>query len=569
MSKRFNTIDGTNFIHMLLAASQLLSQRSEQVNALNVFPVPDGDTGTNMSLTLSFGVEELKKRSSAHIGQAADALSKGLLMGARGNSGVILSQLFRGLAKGLHDHAEANPAQFAAALQEGVDTAYKAVVRPVEGTILTVAKEAARHATAYARRFPTVNELMEDVVRRAQEALDRTPEQLPALKQVGVVDAGGQGLLIIYEGFLQALNGTVGRSGAELPAAVPAPAAAAQPAKAQAQLATEDIKHPYDMEFFIDRSAGGGTAAFQEPLFRSRLEQLGDSVIVIPDGDLVKVHVHSSRPGDVLNEAIRYGELHRIHILNMKDQHRELLAEPEERSADSLPDAAAQARFGAAAARKPYGLIAVAAGDGVTEIFSSLGVDIVLSGGQTMNPSTEDFVNAIRELGAETVFLLPNNSNIILAAQQAREHADCRVEVIPTKTIPQGMAAALAFRKEAGAEENAADMTNAIGTIRSGQVTYAVRDSSMDGLDIRKDDYLAILDHKIIATGPDLFRVSAGLLDAMADEGGEMIAILTGEGADDAVTDRLQAHIAELYPEMEMEVHTGGQPVYAYIFSVE
>jgi uncharacterized protein len=565
LSKRFNTINGSDLLHMVHAASDLLNRHMEDVNALNVFPVPDGDTGTNMNLTLGSGVNELTKKASEHIGQAAEALSKGLLMGARGNSGVILSQLFRGFAKGVHDHAEVTVFQFAAALQNGVETAYKAVVRPVEGTILTVAKEAARYATTYARRYSTIPELMEAVLAHAREALARTPDQLPVLKQVGVVDAGGQGLVIIYEGFLNAL--TNGEQPAELPtfklqSGTGAPLQRSSD-KAQAKIATEDIENPYDMEFFIHLQSG--SHRFDEEIFRGQLERMGDSIIVIPDDDVVKVHVHSNVPGDVLNLSIKYGELHQIHILNMKDQHRELLAEEEYSVAGGSEEPPSELKQ----SMKPYGIIAVAAGEGLAEIMSSIGVDYVLSGGQTMNPSTEDIMNAIQEVGAETVFILPNNSNIILAAQQAKDLAEVRVEVIPSKTIPQGMAAVLAFQEQAGADANAEAMRSAISRVKSGQVTYAIRDSQMDGLAISKDDFLGILDNKIVVSNPDLLTVCEQLMDRMLETGDEMVTILTGEGSSEEMTSSLIDKLSDAYPEAEVEVHPGGQPVYAYIFSVE
>jgi uncharacterized protein len=565
LSKRFNTINGSDLLHMVHSASDLLNRRMEDVNALNVFPVPDGDTGTNMSLTLGSGVNELNKKASEHIGQAAEALSKGLLMGARGNSGVILSQLFRGFAKGVHDHDEVNVLQFAAALQNGVETAYKAVVRPVEGTILTVAKEAARYATNYARRYSTIPELMEAVLAHAREALARTPDQLPVLKQVGVVDAGGQGLVIIYEGFLLALSN--GEYHTETPIIKPQFAAdkpiPRQSDKAQAKIATEDIENPYDMEFFIHLQSG--SHRFDEEIFRGQLERMGDSIIVIPDDDVVKVHVHSNAPGDVLNLSIKFGELHQIHILNMKDQHRELLADEEYSLSGGSegPSSEPEQRM------KPYGIIAVAAGEGLAEIMSSIGVDYVLSGGQTMNPSTEDIMNAIQEVRAETVFILPNNSNIILAAQQAKDLAEVRVEVIPSKTIPQGMAAVLSFQEQADADANAEAMRSAITRVKSGQVTYAIRDSQMDGLTISKDDYLGILDNKIVVSDPDLLTVCEQLMNQMLETGDEMVTILTGEGSSEDMTSSLIDKLSDVYPDAEVEVHPGGQPVYAYIFSVE
>lgn len=575
MSKRFNSLDGSTFTSMIYKGAEALHANVANVNALNVFPVPDGDTGTNMNMTLTSGVEELKKKTSPHIGKSAEALSKGLLMGARGNSGVILSQLFRGFAKAIQDTEEIDVHKFAAALQQGVDTAYKAVVKPVEGTILTVAREAAKHAVASVRRSGDIGELMKEVLAKAKEALARTPEQLPVLKQVGVVDAGGQGLVLIYEGFVAALSG-------DLPAvthiAAPGIAAAlpghgaAEPRSAQAHLATEDIEFGYCTEFMIRLEPGKTPGLrFDELLFRGEMEKFGDSVLVVSDDDLVKVHLHAEYPGDVLTLAQRFGELVKIKIDNMREQHTHILEEGTGQAAPpSLRADASDAKSEVSGkAAKPYGFVAVAAGDGVSAILSSLGADVVLSGGQTMNPSTEDIVSAIERVHAETVFVLPNNSNIVLAAQQARDLLDRKVIVVPTKTIPQGMAALFAFQAGATAEHNASVMEKAIARVHSGQVTYAVRDSQIDGMDIRAGDYLGIHNNKIVASTPELLATCRQLLDSMMADGGEVVTVLTGADATEPVTGQLAAFIEETYPDAELEVHTGGQPLYYYLFSVE
>ncbi|RCX23076.1 hypothetical protein DFP94_101668 [Fontibacillus phaseoli] len=577
---------------MVLAGADRLTQHAEHVNSLNVFPVPDGDTGTNMNLTMTAGVTELKNNGSGGVGRRAGVLSKGLLMGARGNSGVILSQLFRGFGRYATSYEELNTVQFAAALQSGVDTAYKAVVKPVEGTILTVAKEAAKHAVFYARRTNDVTELMTEVLAKAKEALASTPELLPVLKQVGVVDSGGQGLVYIYEGFLEQLTGKVqahvpvqGQFAASAATSRPlqvTPAAfdTVHPVSAQAKLETEDIEFLYDMEFFINRKLGEGpNSNFDEDQFRKALSVNGDSIIVIADDEVIKVHVHSKAPGEVLNLALRFGEITQIHILNMREQHRDLLTA----GMDAAPIAELFAEIPAEPVRSsdpaklpademaPYGFIAVASGQGITDIFKSLGVDVVLSGGQTMNPSTEDFVKAIHSISAEHIFVLPNNSNIVLAAQQARDllEGERSVTVITSKSIPQGIAAAFAFQEEESAESNTDSMLNAVQHVKTGQVTYAVRDTVFDDLEIKAGHYIGIADSKIVSTEEGLLETSQELLTKMLAGGDEIVTILVGEEASLDITESLTAWIHEVYPDAEVEVHEGGQPIYYYLFSVE
>ncbi|WP_151734745.1 DAK2 domain-containing protein ['Paenibacillus yunnanensis' Narsing Rao et al. 2020] len=591
MSKR--SINGTDFTAMVLAGADMLHQHAEHVNSLNVFPVPDGDTGTNMNLTMTAGANELKKNNTASLGQCAGVLSKGLLMGARGNSGVILSQLFRGFGRYAAQYEELNAQQFAAALQTGVDTAYKAVVKPVEGTILTVAKEAAKHATYLARRTTDVTELMTEVLAKAKEALAHTPELLPVLKQVGVVDSGGQGLVYIYEGFHQYLTGAVPAAApvsvqqgqASKPANVPvadkpAAPAASMHASAQSQLHTEDIEFLYDMEFFINRQLGGtANAVFDEDAFRKALSVNGDSIIVISDDETIKVHVHSKTPGDVLNLALLYGEITQIHILNMREQHRDLLttgmdiapmpelfadmpAETSSVQAPAVPPADDLA---------PYGFIAVSSGEGISEIFRSLGVDAVLSGGQTMNPSTEDFVNAISSISAKHIYILPNNSNIVLAAQQAKEllEGERDITVIPSKSIPQGIAAAFAFQEDDTVDVNTGNMLEAIAQVKSGQVTNAVRDTVIEELQIKSGQYIGISNSKIVAADDDLLAASRQLLENMLENGDEIVTVLTGADAKEEVTEALGAWLEAAYPQVEVEIHEGGQPLYYYLFSVE
>lgn len=579
---------------MALLGAELLQHNAERVNALNVFPVPDGDTGTNMNLTMSSGIRELRSKPSEHIGKSAEALSKGLLMGARGNSGVILSQLFRGFSKSLSALSEASPVEVAAALQNGVDMAYKAVVKPVEGTILTVAREAAKHAVQYARRAADVADLMAEVHRKANEALQRTPDQLPVLKQVGVVDSGGQGLVFIYEGFVRSLTESESGGGyqelfqqpseAALPEEVAVPSAPraerrSEPSSAQARLNTEDIEFLYDMEFFINRKLAGSTAVyFDESAYKRILEKDGDSILVITDDDIIKVHVHSRKPGDVLNASLPYGELTDIHILNMREQHRDIVEHDDQAAVSQSALAAAELLAGQALSgvapgqvfeQAPYGIIAVAMGEGIAEMFLSSDVDTVLSGGQTMNPSTEDFMKAIDALSADHIFLLPNNSNIILAAEQAAELSERNITVIPTRTIPQGLAAVLAFKEDETPERNAEWMKSAAAGVISGQVTKAVRDTSIDGVDIAEGDYIGIKEKAIVVSHAGLFEACQGLISSMMENGGDLLTVLTGDESDADLTATICDWAEEQYPDLEIEVQPGGQPLYPYLFAVE
>ncbi|WP_192043499.1 DAK2 domain-containing protein [Paenibacillus lycopersici] len=602
---------------MVLSGADNLQRNEARINALNVFPVPDGDTGSNMNLTMTSGKRELLKNPNPAVGKVAEALSKGLLMGARGNSGVILSQLFRGFSKSIAAQEQIDAQQFAAALQHGVDMAYKAVVKPVEGTILTVAKDTAKHAVAFAKRNNDIVQLVREVHARSRESLERTPDLLPVLKQVGVVDSGGQGLVCIYEGFLGKLleeaGGTDDRHiGAEAAVALQAPAAApklpapppARPAafrhaSAQSKIETDHIEFLYDMEFFINRKQSGRTGLrFDEALFKGMLGRDGDSILVIVDDEIIKVHVHTRKPGDVLNYALPYGELTEIHILNMREQHRDLLHEEESAAiagsplpvtAEVLPETAVveEAALGLAVSevltgapadaisaeqaheQAPFGLVAVAMGEGIRSIFLDNNVDVVLSGGQTMNPSTEDFVKAIESLSAEHIYLLPNNSNIILAAQQAAELSERSVTVIGTKNIPQGLAAVLAFREEESAEYNAQAMSEAVLQVRSGQVTNAVRNTSIDGISIQEGDYIGILEKTIVTASPSLLETCKELIGRMLEDGGELVTVLSGEQAKASETAELTAWAKESFPDAEFEVHEGGQPLYPYLIAVE
>lgn len=549
------SINVDDFIRMMAAAAERLRSNVDSINALNVFPVPDGDTGTNMNLTMASGLQELKLRSGTHLGKAAEALSKGLMMGARGNSGVILSQLFRGFAKSVAELERANAAQLATALQSGVDMAYNAVVKPVEGTILTVSREAAQSAAHAVSRTDDIVELFQTLVSSAKRALDRTPDQLPLLKQVGVVDAGGLGLVLIYEGFLHALRSPdkIADDAADL---------SVKPVKSakqneyqfhgrslgvQARLSAEDIKFGYCTEFIIQLTPQGRDR-FREESVRGDLGQYGNSLVVAADEDLVKVHIHAEYPGHVMNYAMQYGQLDRIKIENMREQHSRIVEE---------------------STVKKAGVVAVAEGEGLRDIFRSVGVDYMLSGGQTMNPSTEEIVEAIGRVAAETVFILPNNANIELAARQARELADKPVVIIPTTTIPQGLSAAIAFRPDADREANEAAMRTACLLVKSGSITYAIRDSTIGGMKIKAGDFLAMLDGDLVESGSDLEKTACALLDRMLAGGDEVVTIFSGKDVTDADAKKLKAYLAQRYPKAEAEFHDGGQPIYSYLISVE
>lgn len=551
---------------MVRAGAERLNRSVDQVNALNVFPVPDGDTGTNMNLTLTSGVKELERASAskAHVGQLAEALSKGLLMGARGNSGVILSQLFRGFGKGVADKEALTSREFAEGLKRGVDTAYKAVIKPVEGTVLTVAREAAEKAVRTAHRTENLAELMEVVLEEARRALQRTPEQLPVLAQAGVVDAGGQGLVRIYEGFLAVLTGeeisyTVTEAGGG-PVDLDRLGEIAHSQSAQSHFETGDIEHGYCTEFIVKlKPAKLLETPFSEEQFRTDMGRFGDSLLVVADDDLVKVHIHAEHPGETLTYAQRYGELTRIKIDNMREQHATILDTEHRDPGGNVSEPVT----------KRYGLVAVAIGDGVSEIFRSLGVDVVIQGGQTMNPSTEEIVQAVQGIPAEHVFILPNNKNIIMTAEQVTELVEVPVTVLPTRTIPQGLAALLSFNEEADADTNQKRMMESVTDISSGEVTYAVRDSQYEGGTIKEGDFLGIREGRIEAVGADMLATSRELLNRMLANGGDMVTLLYGEDVTKDQVQELTHFLEQDYPDVECEVHYGGQPLYYFLFSVE
>ncbi|WP_338733741.1 DAK2 domain-containing protein [Bacillus subtilis] len=549
------TLNGRTFAEMILAGAQNLSQNASAVDALNVFPVPDGDTGTNMNLSMTSGAREVEQMDTDDIGKVGSALSKGLLMGARGNSGVILSQLFRGFSKSIETKKEINALEFAAALQAGVDMAYKAVMKPVEGTILTVAKDAAKKAMILAEKETDITALMIAVTEEAEASLNRTPELLPVLKEVGVVDSGGKGLLCVYEGFLASLKGETVPQKAVLPS-LDDMVSAEHHKSAQSMMNTEDIEFGFCTEVMVrlDQTK----REFDEGTFRQDLSQFGDSLLVIADESLAKVHIHAEEPGNVLNYAQHYGELIKIKIENMREQHTSIISQESKPADNEIPPA-----------KQPYGIVTVAMGEGISDLFKSIGASVVIEGGQTMNPSTEDIVDAVKSVNADTVFILPNNSNIIMAANQAASVVDEQVFVIPAKTVPQGMSALLAFNPDQEAEANEANMLSAIQQVKSGQVTFSVRDTHIDGKDIKKGDFMGILNGTIIGTSENQLSAAKMLLSEMIGEDDEIVTILYGEDASQEEAEQLEEFLSEKYEEIEVEIHNGKQPLYSYIVSAE
>ena len=547
---------------MVEAGAKRLQVNAEYVNSLNVFPVPDGDTGTNMNLSMTSGATAVVNSASDKVGELANVLAKGLLMGARGNSGVILSQLFRGFSKAILDVDTLNAEDLAKALVHGVETAYKAVMKPVEGTILTVARESAKAGERKARQTDDVVEVMSAVVKYGKKALDKTPDMLPVLKEVGVVDSGGQGLLFIYEGFLNALNGefqaddTYEPSPAEMDEMVNAE----HHRSVQGQLATEDIKFGYCTEIMVRLGEGPTVDSnFDYDTFRNYLDGIGDSLLVVNDDEIVKVHVHTEHPGEVMNYGQKFGALIKVKVDNMRLQHETILEHDEEVAEFEV----------APTERKPYAVIAIAAGEGVQELFKSLGAAYVISGGQTMNPSTEDILKAIKEVNADQVIILPNNKNIFMAADQAAEVADVPVAVVPSKTVSQGMTAMLAFNGEQSLEENKKAMTEMLDSVVSGQITNAIRDTAIDGVEIHEGDYLGMVDGKIILSEADKYQATLDTLNKMISEDIEIITIIVGEEGTQAEAEKLSEAIEASYPDLEVEIHEGKQPVYPYLLSAE
>ncbi|KLA44960.1 DAK2 domain-containing protein [Ligilactobacillus ruminis] len=557
-------ITETEFRKMILTSSDRLNKNAEFINSLNVFPVPDGDTGTNMSLSFASGSKYVSESTSANVGDLAQALAKGLLMGARGNSGVILSQVFRGFAKSVSNKKELTPQDLAQALQGGVETAYKAVMKPQEGTILTVARKSAEAAKKVAKDGGDIVAVMKDTYEAAEAALKTTPDLLPVLKEVGVVDSGGQGLTFVYQGFYDALSGNVRDDEVHKPSPVEMDEmiSAEHHKSAQGKLNTEDIKYGYCTEIMVRLGAGRLVEKkFDYDEFRGYLAEIGDSLLVIADDEVVKVHVHTEHPGMVLSYGQKFGSLIKVKVDNMRLQHETILEKDEEEEREE--------EISENEISGDYGIIAIASGEGVAEIFKNLGATYVLSGGQTMNPSTQDIVDAIAKTKKDKVIILPNNKNIFLAADQAAEVCDVDAVVVPSKTIAQGMAAMLGFSKDADLEENKEAMTDELDTVISGQVTIAVRDTTIEGREIKKDDYMGIVDGNIVVTDPDRKEAAIEMVKAMLDEDSEVVTIIYGEDGNKEEAEAIETAVSELDEDLEIEIHEGNQPVYPYLISVE
>ncbi len=549
-----NTIDAKMLSKMFLAGAKNLEVKKEWINELNVFPVPDGDTGTNMTLTIMSAVMEVNSLDSLSMESLAKAISSGSLRGARGNSGVILSQLLRGFSKGIRDYEQLDSVILAAAFEKGVETAYKAVMKPKEGTILTVAKGAALKAAELAEDCEDLQVFFEDVIAEANAVLKRTPEMLPVLKEAGVVDSGGQGLVTVLEGAFDAFMGK------EVDLTFEPGATQGGGVTKISPQAEADIKFGYCTEFIIVLNKEFHMQDEQE--LKGFLSSIGDSIVCVADDEIVKIHVHTNDPGLAIQKALTYGSLSKIKIDNMREEHQEKLIKEAEKLAAQQKAAEIPA--------KENGFIAVSVGDGIGEIFRGLGVDYLIQGGQTMNPSTEDMLNAIAMVPAKNIYILPNNKNIILAANQARDLTkDKNIIVVPTKTVPQGITAVISFVPERSPEENLEEMTQAIGHVRTGQVTYAVRDTKIDDKEIHQGDIMGLGDHGILAVGTDVKAVARETVDCMMHEDAELISLYYGEDFSQEEAEALAEELEDAYPSCDIEVNDGGQPIYYCLISVE
>lgn len=551
------TIDAKTFKKMFLAGAASIEAKKEYINELNVFPVPDGDTGTNMTLTIMSAVKEVNSLNDPSIEELAKAISSGSLRGARGNSGVILSQLFRGFTKEIKDHKELNVTVITNGFMKAVETAYRAVMKPKEGTILTVARGAAEKAAQLALETDDLVYFGKEIIAHMEKVLVQTPDMLPVLKEAGVVDSGGQGLLEIVKGAYDALLGK------EIaPVALEEKTATG---KNKERVASEDIKFGYCTEFIVRLEKDYTLSSEIE--FKNYLESIGDSIVVVSDDDIVKVHVHTNDPGLAIQKGLTYGSLSNIKIDNMRDQHNEIVIKDAHNVAasDDKPKKAANNQ-----PRKKAGFIAVSMGEGLGEIFTGLGVDYIIEGGQTMNPSTEDMLNAINEVNADTIFILPNNSNIILAAEQAKQLTeDKNIIVIPSKTVPQGITAVINYVYDKSPEENARRMIQEMNRVKSGQVTYAIRDTVIDGKEIKQGNIMGLGDKTILAVSDDIRTTTVELVKNLVDDESELISIYYGEDITEEDANSVGEELMNLFPDLDVEVHYGGQPIYYYILSVE
>lgn len=561
------SINSKLLARMFLAGAKNLDSKKDWINELNVFPVPDGDTGTNMTMTIMSAAKEVSSLTEPTMAELAKAISSGSLRGARGNSGVILSQLFRGFCKVIKEYDEIDVTILCEACQKAVETAYKAVMKPKEGTILTVAKGAAEKALELSDDTEDVVTFVEEVIKQAEYVLDQTPEMLPVLRQAGVVDSGGQGLVQVLKGAYDALIGK------EIDYTIEGAPTGAAPAKISAETEAE-IKFGYCTEFIIVLNAP--MSDNEEHAYKAFLESIGDSIVVVADDEIVKTHVHTNDPGLALQKALTFGSLSKIKIDNMREEHQEKLIKDSQKLAaqqkaeeEAYEAAQADAKTNNMPA-KEMGFVSVSIGEGMNEVFRGLGVDYLIEGGQTMNPSTEDMLNAIEHVNAKTVFILPNNKNIIMAANQAVDLVeDKQIIVIPTKTIPQGITALVNYIPDHSAEENKEQMMAEIENVKTGQVTYAVRDTEIDGKTIKQNDFMGIGDKSILSVGTDLRATTLEMVDAMVDEDSAIVSIYFGSDSDEDSANELAAAIEEKYPDVEVEVNDGGQPIYYYVISVE
>ena len=537
-------IDGKKFRDMFVSGANNLQNNKDLVDKLNVFPVPDGDTGTNMSLTISYAIKELSKVENDDITNVGKALSKGSLMGARGNSGVILSQIIRGIAKSVEGKETLNVVDLANALKNGSDTAYKAVIKPIEGTILTVVRESGEYALQIAKEDMDMIEFLELVVAKANESLNKTPELLKALKEAGVVDSGGKGLVLIYEGMLSSLKGNDIES-------VEGGTSSDVDVNVEQNISTEDIKFQYCTEFILESNK------VDDLTIRERFMKYGDSLAVVGDEGVIKVHVHTNDPGLAIQEALSYGQLLTIKIENMKLQHENKVLN-ETAQTKEVP-----------VEEKEYGFIATSMGEGLAQIFKDFGVDYIIEGGQTMNPSTEDFMKAIESLNAKNIIILPNNSNIIMAANQAKELSDKNIVVIPTKNVSQAFATLVTFDADSSIEENEASMMEALSSVKSGQVTYAVRDTVINDVEVKEGNIIGIAEGKLLSAGDKVDEITTDLVEKLVDEDSAIITLFYGEDTSKEEAEALRDALEEKFEDIDVELHYGGQPLYYYLISVE
>lgn len=569
MKVAITTIDAPMLAKMFLAGAKNLEAKKEWINELNVFPVPDGDTGTNMTMTIMAAATEVSNLGETlSMSSLAKAISSGSLRGARGNSGVILSQLFRGFTKGISKYEVIDVVILCDALQKAVETAYKAVMKPKEGTILTVAKGGADKALELIGETDDLVEFIDAIIKEADYVLSQTPEMLPVLKQAGVVDSGGQGLVTVLKGAYDALIGK------EIDYTIKTSDTQSGVIKISQQT-EQDIKFGYCTEFIVVLNQP--LEEKEEISLKSYLESIGDSIVVVADEEITKVHVHTNDPGLAIQRALEYGSLSKIKIDNMREEHQEKLIKDAEKAAEEQKKADEKKRLEKAALeeaqkapKKDMGFISVSIGEGINEIFKGLGVDYIISGGQTMNPSTEDMLNAIEEVNADNIFILPNNKNIILAANQAASLIEEKnIFVIPSKTVPQGITALINFMPDSSAKENATRMTEELKNVKTGQVTYAVRDTLIDDKSIKQGDYMGVGDSSILAVGKDMKSVIQEMVAQLVDEESAIISIYYGQEIEESAAEQLGKELEETYPDCEVEIHYGGQPIYYYIISVE